>query len=57
LAASAKNKVDRLRRRFFRGTDEIAFVLAILRVNDNHHRAACNRIDGGGNTGKLVGYR
>jgi hypothetical protein len=41
------NKIDGLRSRFLCSTDEIALVLAIFRVKDNHEFASTN----GGNSG------
>ena len=41
-----RHEVDRLGRDVFGGHRQIAFVLAILVVNDDHHLAAADRGDG-----------
>src|SRR5262245_59944511 len=45
LPAAAENEVDGFGRRLFGRTDEIALVFAVLRVHDDDHPAASERID------------
>src|SRR5205823_1338473 len=52
LSAAAEDKVDRLGRRLFGGANEIAFVFAVFRVDDDNDLALRERIDGRLDRGK-----
>ena len=53
-AALGDHEVDRLGRRLFGGADEVAFVFAVLGVDDNDDPALADRVDGFFNRGKWV---
>ena len=55
-AAIGDHEIDRLGRGLFGGTDEVAFVLAVLGVDDDHHPAVADRVDGIFNRGKTAGH-
>jgi hypothetical protein len=57
LAAAVRNhEVDRIRRRLLGGTNEVAFVLAVLGIDDNNDPPSANRVDSLFNSGKSVAH-
>ena len=57
LAAAVRDhEVDRLGRDLLGRADEVALVLAVLGIDDDHHPAVADRLDGIFNRGKTAGH-